>query len=158
MESAAMSTSRPLHHPGSPFDPYRDPFDTSSHAGAGGRDAEVAESWSSGGNESESPPANTNSNKAQGMNMNGGAHSGDRSMAMQGVKEEPSRSGAHEPKKKRFVCPHCERTFARSGHLQRHERSRKYPVPMDASSWEPSYPSRYCLRTLLFHFCGRGWH
>ena len=132
MESAAMSTSRPLHHPGSPFDPYRDPFDTSSHGGAGGRDAEVAESWSSGGDDSESPPANTNaSNGTQDINVNGGGHSKDRSTAMQGVKEESSRIGAHEPKKKRFVCPHCERTFARSGHLQRHERSRMYPFPLN---------------------------
>lgn len=124
MESAAMSSSRSLHHPGTPFDPYRDPFDTSSRGGASGRDGhEVAESWSSGGNDSESPPSNTNANNG----MNGGAHSGDGSMTMQEIKDESSRGGAHEPKKKRFVCPHCERTFARSGHLQRHERSRMFP-------------------------------
>jgi Zinc finger, C2H2 type len=156
MESAAMSTSRPLHHPGSPFDPYRDPFDISSHGGAGGRDAEGAESWSSGGNESESPPATTGANNGtQGMNVNGGPHLGDRSMAMQGVKEEESKSGAHEPKKKRFVCPHCERTFARSGHLQRHERSRKYPVPTSSFQQQPS--CRCCRRVLLFHYYSRGW-
>ena len=38
-----------------------------------------------------------------------------------------SSSSGLQPKKKRFVCPHCMRTFARSGHLQRHERSRRYP-------------------------------
>lgn len=126
-----MSTSRPLHHPASsPFDPYRDPFDTSSRAGAGGRDAhDAAESWSSGGDNSDSPPSNSNANN-NAMSANGGAHVGDGSMAMQGIKEESSsRGGAHEPKKKRFVCPHCTRTFARSGHLQRHERSRMAPFP-----------------------------
>ena len=37
-------------------------------------------------------------------------------------------STAPEPKKKRFVCPRCTRAFARSGHLQRHGRSRIKPV------------------------------
>ena len=32
-------------------------------------------------------------------------------------------STAPEPKKKRFACPPCTRTFARNGHLQRHGRS-----------------------------------
>ena len=137
MESAAMTSSRPLHHPGSPFDPYRDPFDTSSsRGGAGGRDGhEGAESWSSGGNDSESPTSNTNANAA----MNGGAHSGEASMAMQGIKDESSRGGAQEPKKKRFVCPHCERTFARSGHLQRHERSRMSSLPTKLPRCKCSY-------------------
>ena len=106
MESVS-STLSSSQLPQSPFDPYRDHFDPRSDAGH-----EHPESWSSGGNNSNSPLGQFNNNMEENGDVSmHGMHGGEGSTA-------------HEPKKKRFVCPHCTRTFARSGHLQRHERSR----------------------------------
>ena len=89
--------------PASPFDPYRDPFDTTDS-----RRDEHQGSWRSGGNNVNSASGQQNEMDIQPL---GDGASG-------------KVSEAHEMKKRRFVCPHCARTFARSGHLQRHERSR----------------------------------
>lgn len=130
MESAAstLTNSHQLHHhhqqPQSPFDPYRDPFDNSTRTDQEHDPAndDVPESWSSGGNNSDrSPlPLNTHHTHQNGTNGTNGATM---IVDMMGIKQEGGYKQP-EPKKKRFVCPHCTRTFARSGHLQRHERSR----------------------------------
>jgi uncharacterized Zn-finger protein len=127
MESAAsLSSSHQLHQlhqqqSTGPFDPFRDPFESNSRGDQehdGGND-DVPQSWSSGGNNSDrSPlPLNNHRNGTNGLNGSG------MDTEMQGVKIEAGQK-LPEPKKKRFICPHCTRTFARSGHLQRHERSR----------------------------------
>ena len=105
--SSTLSSSQLL--PQSPFDPYTDHFDPQRN---GGRDH--PESWSSGGNNSNSPLGQSN-------NIHDVDDNGD--MSMLGMRGDEG-STVREPKRKRFVCPHCTRTFARSGHLQRHERSR----------------------------------
>jgi uncharacterized Zn-finger protein len=109
METASSALGARLHHQlrsQSPFDPYRDPFDSASRHDRGNN----AESWSSGDNSTSPLPAGMNGS----ANMESGLH---------GIQTDDG-LGPIEGKKKRFVCPHCTRTFARSGHLQRHERSR----------------------------------
>ena len=108
MEGMSSTLSSSQLPPQSPFDPYRDHFDPQR---IGGHDH--PESWSSDGNNSNSPLGQSNNHD---MDENG-------DMTMHGIQGGEG-SAANEPKKKRFVCPHCTRTFARSGHLQRHERSR----------------------------------
>ena len=123
--SSALSTAAgsQLHHPHSPFDPYRDPFDLSSSTGGHQQPRknsaveEPPESWSSGGNNSVHSPLEASVNQNHSVDGTGGAID----IKMQST----DGSAAHDSKKKRFVCPHCTRTFARSGHLQRHERSRR---------------------------------
>ena len=106
--SSAMSSSSRLP-PRSPFDSYRDHI---AHRHDGGKDH--PESWGSGGNSSNSPHGRSNNNDNMDEN---------RDMNLHGMQDGEG-SGTHQPKKRRFVCPHCTRAFARSGHLQRHERSR----------------------------------
>ena len=114
MESASTALSSSVVHPAlSPFDPYQDPFEatTSVPNRRGSVEDTHPESWSSGGNNAHSPL--DQSGNPGSVNGNSGK--------MDIVTDAVS---AQEQKKKRFVCPHCTRTFARSGHLQRHERSR----------------------------------
>src|SRR5271167_296335 len=120
MESASSTFSASRLASQSPFDPHRDPFHISlSRRETGNNDPH--ESWSS----------ENNSNSLLGQHSN--HHDMDESMnnldmGMHGIQRgDRSSSSAHTPKKKRFVCPHCTRTFARNGHLQRHERSRTHP-------------------------------
>jgi Zinc finger, C2H2 type len=99
------------------FDPFRpDPFDLNHETAP---PPESSESWSSGGNNNsmQSPPPGEASPVNVRKRQNGGTHDND----MDARQNDGTRP---ESKKKRFVCPHCTRTFARSGHLQRHERSR----------------------------------
>lgn len=125
--SSALSTAASqLHHPHSPFDPYRDPFDLSGPTGGqqhhrkNSAVEEPPESWSSGGNSSVHSPLEPSVNQNHSVNGTAGA--------MDITMQSTDGSAAHDSKKKRFVCPHCTRTFARSGHLQRHERSRRPPL------------------------------
>lgn len=115
MENASSAVGGPqLLSPQNDFDRCRDPFDDASR-----RDSrnEQAESWNPGGNSSTSPMGRPFNNH----NTDGAANSTD--MNMHGI-ESGVGLATLGGKKKRFVCPHCTRAFARSGHLQRHERSR----------------------------------
>src|SRR5579859_2570110 len=107
MESASSAMNASQLHPSlsehSPYDPYRDHFDASSSRHA-------PESWSSGRNDSPSPQGNGNMND----NIGGGM---DSMQGLQGDENGPI-GGRADKIKKRFICPHCTRTFARSGHLQ----------------------------------------
>lgn len=126
MESALSAAP-----PESPFDPYRDPFDISSRRDTLSAANDAQESWGSRDNNSNSPLEHHHEmNNRNNSNNNGG------DMGTHGIHHQHqsargdggSLTAAHEPKKKRFVCPQCTRTFARSGHLQRHERSRIHPL------------------------------
>jgi uncharacterized Zn-finger protein len=113
-----METSLTHHHrlpAQSPFDQFADPFDLANRRDSGA-DADRPESWSSDGeNNDDSPLGDSAHDSAMDApaGLAGGANG--------------ARAKAGEAKKKRFICPHCTRTFARSGHLQRHERSRTTP-------------------------------
>jgi hypothetical protein len=113
-----MSSSHPP--PQNPFEPYRHPFDSSSRRDTNNNDP--PQRWNSGDNNSNSPLGNHQDMDIGSGNDMGGTH------RTQHHHHPSQRVVAREPKKKRFVCPHCTRTFARSGHLQRHERSRN-PFP-----------------------------
>jgi hypothetical protein len=115
MESVSSTLSASQLNPQSPFDPYRDPFDNTRRDTTNSSN-DPPESWSSGENNSNSPLGHA-------LDMDGSSHM-HLDMNMSGMGTGDGAGGAHEPKKKRFMCPHCTRTFARSGHLQRHERSR----------------------------------
>src|SRR6266496_4859119 len=118
MESASSTVSASQLSPQSPFDSYRDPFYISSSRRDTGN---PPESWSSEHNNSSSPLRQHSNHH----NMDGSRK--DIDLGNHGIQNSgDGSSSAHKPKKKRFVCPHCARTFARSGHLQRHERSRRF--------------------------------
>jgi hypothetical protein len=115
MESAPSALSAPqLSPPQNAFDRCRDSFDVSSRHDTS---TEQVESWSLSGNSSGPPLGHPSNGHYTDGTTNG------MSTNLQGAQ---SGGGLTTPgtKKKRFVCPHCTRAFARSGHLQRHERSR----------------------------------
>ena len=116
-----MESSLSHHHrlpEQSPFDQFADPFDLANRHDPhnNGANPERPESWSSGENNDDSPLGDS------GHDMDGATGGAAGANRGEGIAVH-----AGEPKKKRFVCPHCTRTFARSGHLQRHERSRTCP-------------------------------
>ena len=83
MESVSSTLSSSQLPPQSPFDPYRDHFDPRRDAGH-----EHPESWSSGGNNSNSPLGQFNNND---MDENG-------DVSMHGIHSGEG-STAHEPKR-----------------------------------------------------------
>jgi len=130
MENAPSTlTSRHVHSK-SPFNQFRDPF-LKRENGSIHTSTSQGDPWSPGDNiTNANSPLDLTGNDIGlerdmdvGMDISVSTHNGSGSAT----------PGGHESKKKRFVCPHCTRTFARSGHLQRHERSRTLPPPIQCS-------------------------
>jgi len=123
MENAPSALTSRHVHAKSPFNQFRDPF-LKRENGSLHPSTSQDDPWSPGDN-------NTNSNSP--LDLTGKEIGGETDMDIGmdvGVSTQNGSGSGHETKKKRFVCPHCTRTFARSGHLQRHERSRMFPFPL----------------------------